>query len=101
MCRQWVVQRRPSSRPASPSTNAAVQWAKIRRPAVVRRPDRRGHLGRGVAEAALGDDADQVGIVELLEAVLDDQVEPDAPRTRPGRGVHTTKSKTGLSSSGW
>ena len=58
--------------------------------------------GRGLEEVALGRDADQVGVGGGLEAVVDVEVEAGRrPSTRPGRGVPTGKSKTGLSSSGW
>ena len=77
--RQWVVQRRPSSSPASPSTNAAVQCAKTSAPRSWAARTTSTTSGRGLEVVALGGDDHQVGVGRGLEAVLDVQVEAGGP----------------------
>ena len=53
---------------------AAVQWAKTMRPAGMHLADQLDHLGRGVEVAALGGQADQVGVGGVGQGVVDVQV---------------------------
>ena len=59
--------------------NAAVQWAKIIAPRASARCSSAATSGEGAQEVALGSDADQVGVLGRVEAVLDVDVEARRP----------------------
>jgi hypothetical protein len=72
-----VVARRPSSKPAAPSTNAPVQIEAIRAPRAAARAHRLEHVrGHGPAVVADARHDDRVRIAQCLEAVLDEHREP-------------------------